>query len=44
MRLYVNGNLPVRLRMIGGPALAAPNQNSPTFLDISISGHLVDEI
>ena len=44
MRLYVNGNLPVRLRMVGGFPLPAPNQNSPTFLDISISGHLIDEI
>lgn len=44
VRLYVPSTQAVRLQMVGGMPLPAPNQNSPTFIDFSISGHLVDEI
>jgi hypothetical protein len=44
VRMYVASNQAVRLQMVGGMPLPAPNQNSPTFIDFAISGHLVDEI
>ncbi len=44
VRMYVASGQTVRVQMIGGLPLPAPNQASPTFLDVSISGHLTDEI
>ncbi len=44
VRLYISANQAVRLRMVSGPTLPAPGQNTPTFLEICVSGHLVDEV
>jgi len=44
VRMYVPSGQAVRLQMVGGMPLPAPNQNSPTFIDVAISGHFVDEI
>jgi len=43
VKLYVPSTQSVRLQMVGGQTLPAPNQNSPTFIDVAISGYLVDE-
>lgn len=44
VKMYVAANQTVRLQMVGGFPLPAPNANSPKFIDFAISGHLVDEI
>lgn len=44
VKMYAASNQTVRLQMVGGFPLPAPNANSPTFIDFAISGYLVDEI